>query len=95
MLYKNLPFGRRIWVLIVRQALDFISGFKGLFSGDGGYFLAILKAHLAFVGWWLFHRKKSLHSFFRNKPLNGLLKKNIAWEYFVKKKKYFSEIVGK
>ena len=95
MLCKNLPFWRGIWVLTFRKALDFISALKGLLAGDPGYFMAIMKAHWAFTGWWFFYRKKSSHSFSRNKPLNGLLKKNIAWEHFVKKKKYFSEIVGK
>ncbi len=95
MLSKNLPFWKAVWVLSVRVGLDGVSALKGLFSGDTGYFIAILKAHFAFISWWLFHRGKNSHSFQRNKPLSGYLKKNIAWQHFVRKKKYFSEIVCK
>ncbi len=95
MLSKNLPFWKAVWVLSVRLGLDGVSAFKGLFSGDAGYFIAILKAHFAFFSWWLFYRRKNSYSFPRNKSLSGYLKKNIAWQHFVKKKKYFSEIVGK
>ena len=95
MLSKNLPFWKAVWVLSVRLGLDGVSALKGLFSGDTGYFIAILKAHFAFFSWWLFHRGKNSHSFQRKKPLSGYLKKNIAWQHFVGKKKYFSEIVGK
>ncbi len=95
MLSKNLPFWKAVWVLSVRLGLDGFSALKGLLSGDTGYFIAILKAHFAFFSWWLFHRGKNSNSFQRNKALSGYLKKNIAWQHFVRKKKYFSEIVGK
>ncbi len=93
MLSKNLPLSKKIWVMPVRNLLDGISAWKGLLSGDGGYFIAILRAQLAFIKWWLFYKKKSLFPGDRNKPLLGFLKKNMAWQHFVKKKKAFSEIV--
>ena len=60
MLSKNLPLARRLWVMPVRNFLDAVSAWKGLLSGDGGYFIAILRAHAAFVKWWIFYRGKSL-----------------------------------
>ncbi len=95
MLSKNLPFYKKIWVMPVRSFLDGVSAWKGLLSGDGGYFIAIIRAHLAFLKWWLFYKDKSVFPTTKNKALSGYLHKNIAWLHFVKKKKYFREIVGK
>ena len=93
MLSKNLPLSKKIWVMPVRNLLDGVSAWKGLINGDGGYFIAILRAQLAFIKWWLFYKKKSVFPEHRNNPLMGFLKKNMAWQHFVKKKKAFSEIV--
>lgn len=95
MLSKNLPFARKIWIIPVRGLLDTVSAFKGLFSGDGSYFIAIMKAHLAFWKWYLLYRHKSIFPRRKNKELSGYLSKNIAWLYFARKKKYFHEIVIK
>ena len=81
--------------MFVRNLLDAISAWKGLLTGDGGYFIAIVRAHLAFAKWHLFYKRKSLFPITKNRPLAGSLQKNIAWLHFVKKKKFFSEIVNK
>ena len=94
MLSKNLPLSKKIWVMPVRNLLDGVSAWKGLLTGDGGYFIAILRAQLAFIKWWLLFKKKSIFPPERNKALSGFLKKNMAWQHFVKGKKLFSEIVG-
>lgn len=93
MLSKNLPFSKRIWVMPVRNMLDAISAWKGLLTGDGGYFIAIVRAHFAFFKWLLFFRKRSVFPVKRKGSLSGMLQKNIAWLHFVKKKKTFSEIL--
>lgn len=95
MLSKNLPLVQKLRVVPVRYLLDAVSAWKGLLSGDSGYFIAIFKAHIAFIRWWLFHRKKSVFPVKRNAPLLGVYKGNIAWQHFARKKKTFSEIVGK
>ena len=94
MLSKNLPLARRLWVMPVRNFLDAVSAWKGLLSGDGGYFIAILRAHAAFVKWWIFYRGKSLIPEKKAGNLSGYLRKNIIWQHFVKNKKKFDEIVG-
>lgn len=94
MLSKNLPLSKKIWVMPVRNLLDGVSAWKGLLTGDGGYFIAILRAQVAFIKWWLLFKKKSIFPPERNKALSGFLKKNMAWQHFVKGKKLFSEIVG-
>ncbi len=93
MLSKNLPLSKKLWVMPVRSFLDAVSAWKGLLSGDGGYFVAIIRAHLAFLKWWLLYQNKSVFPKTKNKTVSGFLPKNIAWLHFVKKKKYFREIV--
>lgn len=95
MLSKNLPFAKKIWVVPVRNFLDAVSAWKGLLSGDAGYFIAVLRAHLAFIRWWLFHQKKSVFPKNRKGAVLGLFKGNVAWQHFVKKRNTFSEIVRK
>jgi len=95
MMSKNLPFSKKILVVPARTILDAISAWKGLLTGDGGYFIAIIRAHLAFIKWWLFYKKRSVFPASRKGILLCCLQKNVAWLHFVKKKKYFSEIVDK
>ena len=79
----------------LRLGLDMISAFKALFSGDAGYFRAVIKAEWAFIKWWLNNRRGSKKPKSVKGKLHGYLRSNIAWAHFVRKKKYFSEIVNK
>jgi GT2 family glycosyltransferase len=94
MLAKNLPLSSAIWKIPVRFFLDILSAGKGLLSGDGGYFLAIARAHLHFIGWLMFRRKQSLFPVKMGGTLRGWYKGSVVWAYFAKGKKAFSEIVG-
>ena len=95
MLSKNLPFSKKIWIIPARNFLDGISAWKGLLTGDVGYFIAILRAQVAFIKWWLFYQKKSVFPVTKKGNLSGYLQKNMAWQHFVQKKRYFTEIVRK
>lgn len=95
MMAKNLPLAKKIWIIPFRMVLDGIAAIKGLLSGDGGYFVAIIKAHVAFWGWLLFHQKQSNFPVSTKGKMAGYLSKNLIWLHFIKKKKTFSEIVGK
>ena len=95
MMSKNLPLSKKLWVMPVRNFLDALSAWKGLLTGDGGYFIAILRAQISFVKWWLFYQKKSVFPVNKKGKLSGYLQKNMVWQHFAKKKKSFSEIVGK
>ena len=93
MLYKNLPWSEKWWKTPYRIMLDSVSAWKGLLKGDGGYFLAIMRAHAAFVKWFIFYQNKTVFPKNRKGKLNGLYKGNLVWQHFIKGKKYFSEIV--
>ena len=69
----------------VRNLLDAISAWKGLLTGDGGYFIAIIRAHLAFLKWWLFHQKKSVFPVIKKGNLIGLFAKEYGLAAFCKK----------
>ncbi|MEP7375383.1 MAG: glycosyltransferase family 2 protein [Chitinophagaceae bacterium] len=94
MLAKNWP-EKKIWALPVRVSLDAMAAWRGLLKGDAGYFLAIVKAHFAFLNWLLFYQKKSLFPAVRKGHLNGVLQQNLVWQFFINKKKTFSKIVNK
>ncbi len=75
--FKNLPYPRVLWIMVARDFLDAISAWKGLLSGNGSYFIAIVKSKLGFVKWWLFHRRKS------NFPVSrkGKTGRLFRWQY--------------
>ncbi|HEX2608476.1 MAG TPA: glycosyltransferase family 2 protein [Flavisolibacter sp.] len=93
MLAKNMPLSEKAWKIPYRIVLDLISGCKSLISGDAGYFLAVIKAHLAFTGWllsgpvtWKPAVRRPL------KELRGVYPGTIVFQYFLKKKRYFSDL---
>ena len=94
MLAKNLPLSEKWWKIPFRLMLDQLTAWKGLLSGDVGYFAAIIKAHLAFVYWIFFGKKKKfIYSKKKLNKLDGAYNGNIAWQHFYKKKNFFSEII--
>jgi GT2 family glycosyltransferase len=93
MLYKNLPWSQNWWKIPYRLFLDMVSAWKGLFIGDGGYFIAIYRAHFSFFKWVLFQKKQSVFPEKRKGELYGLYKGNLVWQHFVKGKKYFSQLI--
>jgi hypothetical protein len=95
MLSKNLPYPNVLWIMIARDFLDGISALKGLLSGNGGYFIAIVRSKLGFVKWWFFHRRKSIFPVSRKRKPDGYFDGNIVWLYFGKGLKTFAKIVRK
>jgi GT2 family glycosyltransferase len=93
MLYKNLPWSQKWCKIPFRIFLDSVSAWKGLLVGDGGYFLAILRAHLSFFKWILAKRNQSVFPTKRDGELSGLYKGNVVWQHFAKGKKYFSQLI--
>jgi GT2 family glycosyltransferase len=94
MLAKNLPAGKQ-WVIVLRMMLDAAAAWKGLLTGNARYFLAILNAQWAFIR-WKFSRGKSSSTNKRDPlTLNGVFNGNLVWQFFLKKKRTFREIVKK
>lgn len=94
MLYKNLPWSEKWWKIPFRLFLDELSAMKGLLSGQGGYFIAIVKAHLAFFYWIVFGNKKWVPPHTRRMNLlQGVYRGNLAWQHFALGKKTFAKIL--
>jgi GT2 family glycosyltransferase len=93
MLYKNSTAAQLFIKLPIRFGLDVLAAYKGLFGGNFGYFIAIAKAHFGFAKWLLMDKRKSTFPKKIHKNLDGYYNKSIIWQYFVKKKQKFSEIV--
>lgn len=94
MLWKNLGDGERLWKIPFRFALDALSAWKNLFSGQPGYFMAVVGAHAGFLEWLLLKRGESLFPARKRKGLQGLYEGNVIWMHFAKGKDRFSEILG-
>jgi hypothetical protein len=91
MLLKNLPPGKRFPVLFIRFWLDFVSLLKFLADGKFKQARAINKAHMDFLGSLSNHHKKRLNNHQKFNP-RGLYKGSIVWDYFVKKRKSFTDL---
>lgn len=93
MLYKNMNGVKKFAIIPFRILLDAISAFKSLLSGDGGYFIAVVSAHLSFAKWVVLKQRESVFPKSHHGQLRGYWKGNMVWEHFAKGKKKFSQIV--
>jgi GT2 family glycosyltransferase len=95
MIARNLPWSQKWWKVPVRLALDQVAAVKSLLSGDIGYFAAVIKAQFAFFYWAIFDQDKRFKPKQRKRleELDGVYQGSIVWQYFVKGKKRFSQIV--
>ena len=93
MIYKNMPVQEKIWKLPIRFLLDMVAAFKYLLSGNTAHFTAIAKAWWHFVSWIFLHTHNRFFAAKVKAVYNGCYPGSIVWDYFIKKKKKFSEIV--
>lgn len=92
---RNSPLSYKIWWLPVRFLTDMMSVFFFLVKGQGSHAWAVMKAYGAFVK-WLFsgnHEYPAKRSSLTE--LEGVFKHSIIAQYFLARKKRWSEIVGK
>jgi GT2 family glycosyltransferase len=96
MMAKNMAPAEKWWKVPFRLLLDQVSATKQLLSGEAGYFVAIQKAHWAYFNWLLTGPKEPTAVL--RKPLNrltGVYKGIVVWDYFVKKRNTFAQIIAK
>ncbi len=87
-LVKNLPTKKLFPVLFIRLALDGVASFRFLTQGKIKHLFAVLGSHVYFY-WYLFKNLKKRDT---NQRDDYFKTKSIVWEYFVKKKKTYSEL---
>jgi GT2 family glycosyltransferase len=93
MMWKNFSVTEKLWKMPFRFFLDAISAWKELLGGDFGYFFAIAKAHISFFKWLIFYKKQSVWPTITNNLIVGVYHGSVVWQYFIKKKHAFSQIV--
>ncbi|MDX1905063.1 MAG: glycosyltransferase family 2 protein [Thermonemataceae bacterium] len=84
-IYKNAPFTAKLWLIPLRLVLDGVSSILFLKKGEWANIWAVIKAHFSFYALVIKVKtspKKSLPNF----------PKFIILEYFLRKKKKFSEL---
>ena len=94
MMYKNLPAGEAVKKIPFRFLLDGIAALRALLGGDFGFLKAVFSAHIAFINWVFFRQQRSVVPRHTKAIQTGVYKGSIVWDYFIRKKKTFSEIVG-
>lgn len=93
MMAKNMRPGEAAWKISYRFVLDAVSAVKSLIAGEGRYFVAVFRAHIAFLGWLFSGKKKSGGLRKTGYTRLGYYTNSVVWAHFVRGKKYFSEIV--
>ena len=94
LLYKNLPARGRGKILLIRKVLDGISALRFLLQGAFRDFRAVFRAHVAFYGMKSSYRgiKKQNNSGQNGVIVNGIYPGSIVNDFFLKKKRKFSEL---
>ena len=90
LLFKNLPKNRLFRVYIARVFLDGIAAFKFLLEGSLMSCLAVTRAHICFLATYrktMKKRHKTAH-----KQVSEMYMGNIAFDYFLKRKKLFTDL---
>ena len=90
---KNLSVPNALWIIPFKISLNKIFACKALLAGDVETFAAVFKAHFHFIKWLLVYKSKSTFATRKNKQLQGFYNGSVVWQYFIKKKKFFSEII--
>jgi GT2 family glycosyltransferase len=94
MLWKNLGNAERLWKIPYRMVLDLASAGKNLVQGNWSYVWAVIRAHLAFWGWMILHRRKSLFPAKKGFAQQTIYPGNAVWMHFARGLNSFSEILA-
>ena len=93
MMTKNLPVLERTWKIPVRIVLDIIAAYRSLIDGNFSTFISIASAHMHYVEWVLTGKRGKKFSKIKMKDILPVYDGSIVWQYYIKQKKTFSEII--
>jgi GT2 family glycosyltransferase len=93
MMAKNLPLSHACWKIPFRFLLDTISAFKSLIEGQGTYFNAVFRSHIAFLRWMFSKKDKRFMPQKKRADLQGWFTGSVVWLHFIRGKKRFDEII--
>ncbi len=92
MLYKNLPKNKTFGTIFTRLILDGLSASVYLLKFQFSYFVAVFKAHIHFYKKIKIFREKRNVLLTKNKWHKEIYKKSIVFDYFIKKKRIFTQL---
>ncbi|MBP6456582.1 MAG: glycosyltransferase family 2 protein [Chitinophagaceae bacterium] len=94
LLTKNLSFSKWLWLFPFRLFLDGVSAFRSLIKGNFVEIKMIFLAHwsffLSFGKWW--KKRNDIQQFKITNTKKGIYNNSILVDYFLRKKKTFSEL---
>lgn len=90
LIYKNATQGKLKSILFKRAFLDFIAAVSFIFSGGFAHFYAVVKAYFAFYR-SLKKIKEKRNSMAQN-DVSGVYKKSLIGQYYLCRKKIFSQL---
>lgn len=93
MMTKNLPVAEKAWKIPLRIFLDAIAAYRSLIDGNFSTFISIASAHMHYVEWVLIGKRGMKFSKIKMKNIAPVYGGSIVWQYFIKQKKTFSEIL--
>ncbi|HVZ95890.1 MAG TPA: glycosyltransferase family 2 protein [Chitinophagaceae bacterium] len=94
MMSKNLSFPEKLWKIPLRILLDGIAAYKYLIGGDFSTFISIASAQLHYAEWLFARKQKDKLPGVKMKNMPAVYNGSIVWQYFVKHRKTFSEIIS-
>lgn len=94
MLHKNLPENKFYSILLQRMILDGVAAIKFLISGEFSNFGAVFKAHLSYYSMLskMRQKRKKLVPLISNNNHKEIYQNSIIFDFYLRKKKYFSDI---
>ncbi len=97
LLFKNLPQNQLFGTLFQRMVLDGVAAIQFIIKGKFSLFNAVLQAHIDFykANNWLMKERENTQKVKDLNSMPGFYNKSIVWQYFVSKKKTFSELMLK
>lgn len=93
MLFKNYGTGEKWRKIPLRMVLDGVSAVQQLLKGNFRYFFTVIKAHFGFYGWLFSGKDERWRPPHRGGRVEGVYRGSIVWQYFVRKRTLFSQIV--
>ncbi len=93
MMTKNLPAPEKVWKIPVRIFMDIIAAYRSLIDGNFSTFISIASAHMDYVKWIVTGKRGDKFSKTKMKDITPVYDGSIVWQYFIKQKKTFSEII--
>ncbi len=93
LLFKNLPGERLTRVYIARIFLDGVAAFKFLLEGSLLSFIAVTRAHVSFLR--TYRKTLAKRRMTKRHHVSQIYMGNIAFDYFLKGKKLFSDLPKK